>query len=150
MENEPNIEISINGEPFKVNRENTVLFTFIGKLAVFNHVFLMVDEEREESSVKGGYLFAGQPCYEELRAFVEENNYPQHINMNEVADCDRDAWETMFQATQKGQKVIDTTATEGPPKYSEPLPELTGRWEEKDITDLLDNESFPKEWEDDK
>ena len=93
MENEPVLEITMNGEKLLAHRGNTSLFTFIGELAVYDHIFIMTDEENNS----GGYLFKNQEIWHDMAGFLFENLYPMHLNLDEVADCDRNAFEhTMY------------------------------------------------------
>lgn len=90
---EPVLEITMNGETLRATRGNTSLFTFIGELACYDHVFIVTDEQ----SNIGSYLFRNQEIFHQLASFLVENLYPMHLNLDEVADCDRNAFEhTMY------------------------------------------------------
>lgn len=96
MEQEPRLEITMNGERFVATRENTSLFTFLGELAVYDHIFIQTGEE-DDTVMTGGYLFKNQEVWHEMAGFLFENLYPMHLNLPEVADCDRRAFEaTMY------------------------------------------------------
>lgn len=93
MENEPVLEITMNGEKLLATRDNTSLFTFVGELACFDHVFIVTDEENNV----GGYLFRNQEIFPQLAGFLFENMYPMHLNLPEVAECDQRAFDaTMY------------------------------------------------------
>lgn len=85
------LELNLGGEIFQMRRDNTSLFRFAGELAIYDHVFF-VQEELEPGRIAGTYLFAANPAYPQIRAFIEQHNYPQHINLQEAAQCDIDAW----------------------------------------------------------
>ena len=94
MENEPaadELDITISGEPYRMNRNNSSLFTFCGELAVYNHLFL-VQEEKEEAAV-GTYVWKSCPAFQQLVSFVVEHAYPMHLNLTEVAQCDMNAFD---------------------------------------------------------
>lgn len=111
MEQEPALEITMNGEKLIAHRGNTALFTFIGELAVYDHVFILTDEETNS----GGYLFKNQKIWSEMTSFLLENLYPMHLNMEEVAECDRIAFEnTMYPDIRTHESFPDTwLATDG-------------------------------------
>lgn len=76
-----------NGEEIEASRENTALYTFIGKAALYNHVFVAVDDEN------GIYTFQDSPHFMEMARFAINNEFPLHLNLFEVQDCDREAYE---------------------------------------------------------
>lgn len=89
------LPITCNGEPFNVDRFNTTLYTFIGELGMYNHVFIRTsDEESEDTS--GGFAFQcappDNPVFQQLASFVLEHNFPMVLNMTRVPPCDRDAF----------------------------------------------------------
>lgn len=93
--NEPALEVTMNGERFLATRENTTLFQFFGHLAVYDHVFIQTSFE--DSTPKGAYLFRNQEVWGDLVDFIVTNEYPQHVCLREVAQCDVDAFErTMY------------------------------------------------------
>ena len=93
MEQEPSMNISFpDGFEFEAKPDNTVLFTFMGKLALYDHVFFIRDEEKGQ----GSYLFNLHSSYEEVKGYMLENGYPAHINMQEVAECDMNAFDHML------------------------------------------------------
>lgn len=111
MENEPVLEITMNGEKILAHRGNTSLFTFLGELAVYDHIFILVDEE----SNSGGYLFKNQEIWHEMAGYLFENLYPMHLNLDEVADCDRNAFDhTMYTDIRSTDTFPETwLATDG-------------------------------------
>lgn len=86
------LELIINGEEFLATRHNTSLFTFLGELSCYDHVFILKDEETGE----GGYLFKNQTVFNDLGAFIVAHSFPMHLNMTEVAECDQDAFNGTF------------------------------------------------------
>ena len=85
------LNFSLGGEPFEMTPDNASLFTFVGQGALYNHVFLVL-EELEENHFKGTYVFSESPAYETLATFILENEYPAHINQRQPAACDLDAY----------------------------------------------------------
>lgn len=100
MENEPDdvLEITVSGEPFEINRYNTSLFTFIGELALKDHVFLVLKDD--ENGVEGTYIweYFQEDAYVALAGFIIEHDFPQHLNATQMAQCDDDAWENAIKA----------------------------------------------------
>jgi hypothetical protein len=92
MEDEPIIRLSFNGEDLEARRDNASLFTFMGELACYDHVFI-VSLDDEENTVYN-YIFCSNDSYDELRQALQDNDYTQHLNMNEVADMDVRSFES--------------------------------------------------------
>ena len=93
MEPEPKLEITVEGEKFYATRQNASVFTFLGDMAVYDHVFIVVDEARGEA----GYLFKNSPVYDEMVAFMINHAFPAHLNLEEPAECDLQAFDqTMY------------------------------------------------------
>ena len=92
MENspEPIIELNLNGEKFEATRDNTTLFQFFGRLAIYNHIFLEMG--REDDKPMGAYLFSDHPVYPQLEELIVAYEFPQHLALREVGECDVDAW----------------------------------------------------------
>lgn len=93
-ENDPRLKLTMNGQEFECSRENTSMFTFIGHLAMYDHIFVLMDEETNS----GAYLFKeNQKAWQEMAGYLIEYQFPMHLNMTEVGQCDVDAFErTMF------------------------------------------------------
>lgn len=95
-EEEPRLKLTMNGEEIYATRDNTTLFQFFGHLAMYDHVFVQLNDDSEEVA-RGAYLFNNQAIFDDLVDFIVTNEYPQHVCMREVAQCDVDAWnQTMF------------------------------------------------------
>jgi len=92
IENEPKFTIQMPDGEFEATRHNTSMFRHMGELALYDHVFFADEEES-----KGTYLFSVHPAFEEVTGFMEENGYPAHINLQEVADCDREAFDELIE-----------------------------------------------------
>lgn len=92
MENEPQAELHLpNSEVFLAKRDTATLWTFMGKLAVYNHVFCaeVVDQEVKQSF----YVFNFIEGYDQLTSYMVENQYPAHLNLNEIGKNDVEAYE---------------------------------------------------------
>lgn len=97
MENSPEPQMNIigaDGSTFEAIRENTTLFTHLGRLACFDHVFIHTHGELEDQIV-GTYVFRDNDQFEDMAAYMWENDYPMILNRLAVSDCDRIAWENM-------------------------------------------------------
>lgn len=85
------LELNVMGESFRANRFNTTLFTFFGELALYNHVFLEMSQQDEET-VTGAYVFCDNNVYEALARHIVSNDFPMVLNRTDVPACDQDAW----------------------------------------------------------
>lgn len=87
MNEQPEIlRLNIGGEELEFGRENVSLFTFLGHLAAYDHVFLV--KENEEGEDECLYIFQTHEGYTEVKDFVVRNNYPQHMHLTEVSPTD--------------------------------------------------------------
>lgn len=82
------------GREFDSTPLNTTLFTYLGRLACYDHVFIQTGDE-DDATMVGTYVFNTHPVYPEMTQFMLENNYPMVLNRIEVPDCDVDAWQRM-------------------------------------------------------
>lgn len=81
---------------FLMTRYNARLYTFAGHLATRNHVFLMTEQESEDRAY-GTYIFAHNSAYEDLENWMFYYEYPMILNMNEVQQCDEDAFQNSLE-----------------------------------------------------
>lgn len=89
----PSMKIEFgDGRIFEATPENSTIFTFAGRLAMYDHVFFTTNEEENY----GTYLFSVHEGYQEITTFMVENEYPWHGNLREVAECDIDAYDKML------------------------------------------------------
>lgn len=91
MENESFAHIRFEHGEMDATSENTSLYTFIGHLALMNHVWLMVDEQH------GSRIWAqippNNPAYESLAPLVVESGAELHLNIRTPNKSDSDAFE---------------------------------------------------------
>lgn len=90
-EEEPFAELNLpNGEVFLAKRDTATLFTFMGALAVYNHVFCyeLKDEEVEQSF----YIFSHVDGYDRLVNYMLEESYPAVLNQLSVSPSDQEAY----------------------------------------------------------
>lgn len=91
-EEEPDsVELLIGETTFNMNRHNTSLFTFLGALATHDHIFLV--HEQEETRAYGTYVWNYNEHYQALAEFIMEHDFPAHLNMLAVGQCDLDAYD---------------------------------------------------------
>lgn len=92
-ENEPSFSFEMpNHGEFEATRDNTVMFRHMGRLAMYDHVFFIRDAEKGQ----GTYLFSHHPSYPQLADWLMDNDFPAHINLRQVAQCDIDAFDSMI------------------------------------------------------
>lgn len=93
-EKEPVIGINIGETRFEMTRRNTFLYTFLGKAALYNHVFLKRDDlpETGDGNILGTYIFKdltpNQEVWNRLESTLKENEYPQYLNHAEASEVD--------------------------------------------------------------
>lgn len=99
-EEEPALNIKLDGQEFEINRRNTMLYTFIGELAIYDHIFITTCEE--EGRQTGTYIFKPNKGYMDLATFMMEKAFPAQLNMPRVADCDVQAFENHYLRDVRG------------------------------------------------
>jgi hypothetical protein len=94
-----NLEIGLNGKDFEVTRHNTSLFTYLGGLAIHDHVFMVI-KDNGDGSCEGTHVFKAflPEAYDALEEHIVEHNFPQHRYLNDVAQIDEDAFQQAVQA----------------------------------------------------
>jgi hypothetical protein len=91
-EHDPGMILHINGgEEFLATPENSTLYSFVGHLAIYDHAFFVKDEEEGA----GFYIFNQHPSFDEMAQHMMENDYPAHLNLRQVAECDILAFDGM-------------------------------------------------------
>lgn len=93
-ENEPRAVLHIPDGERELNRGNARLYTHMGHLAIYDHVFVSGDEE-----LLGFYVFNFVGGFDELKDFMLRNEYPSYLNMTEVSQGDIDAYDRVIQAS---------------------------------------------------
>ena len=91
-EQEPVARLNLpNGETFEVKRDTASLYTFMGALAIYNHVYCydVKDQEVQQSF----YIFNFVKGYNELAEYMQQNEYTQHLNLPEISRSDKEAYE---------------------------------------------------------
>lgn len=91
----PAMKLSFGSREFEATPDNTSLFQFMGRLACYNHVFMQTNEEDEEPT--GTYVFNQHPVYPQMIEYMIANDYPMHLNLRQVAECDVNAFNQMVQ-----------------------------------------------------
>lgn len=98
MENEPSIRINLGEQKFEMTRENSFLYTFLGRAALYNHIFLKRDDlpQREDGNITGTYLFKGimpdNGIFDRIAEKMHEGEFPLYLNQPRVSQCDVDAY----------------------------------------------------------
>ena len=91
-EQEPSMNLRINGGEFRATRDNTSLFQFFGRLAIYDHIFVQTGME-DDNTLTGAYIFSNFPKWVDMVDYMVTNEYPQHVALREVAECDKRAFD---------------------------------------------------------
>ncbi len=97
-EREPVINLNVeDGASFELNRLNTSLFRFMGRLGIYNHVFYHdIHEEEVQTSF---YIFRFAPQYPLIEKYMLENQFTIHDNMTTISETDIRAYESALHKT---------------------------------------------------
>lgn len=79
--------ISFNNEKHEITPENTFVFHHLGKLALYDHIFIALLEEQG-----GAYIWNDDENYPSLLDYCEAGDAVIHSNLRSVADCDQEAF----------------------------------------------------------
>lgn len=91
-ENEPVARLNLpNGEVFEAKRESAHLYTFLGKYALYNHVYCFDIQDNEVQ--QAFYIFDFIQGFDELASYMVENDYPLMLNQLEPTKGDMEAYE---------------------------------------------------------
>lgn len=87
MENkEPFAHLNVNGERHEMRQDNTSLFRHLGHHAIYDHVFILLPEDR------AAYIWNGMEGYDALATAAVENECTLHLNLPEAGDMDQQAF----------------------------------------------------------
>lgn len=104
--NEPKVTIEVNGKSFEFLRNNTTLWTFMGRTAI-DHIWL--EDHIDEDNVMNGTRFFrelfNEGDFDRLSVYMVEAEYETHLNLREVPDADLEAY-IGFSTSADG--IIDT------------------------------------------
>ena len=96
MEDEPILELELGGKELLSHRHNTSLFSFLGTqmidgtredISAYDHIFVSTSDE-ENGVMQGKYIFKTHKVFPEILSFMQNHGWPEHRNLNQVADCD--------------------------------------------------------------
>lgn len=96
QEDLPTITLHMETGEFVASPINTTLFTFLGRLAIYNHIFVQTGDEDDRVMV-GTYVFSTHSVYQDIVNFMVEEDFPMMLNRLEVPDCDVNAYNRMIE-----------------------------------------------------
>ena len=94
------------GETIYCDRYNTLVNTYIGKLSVFNHVYIDLDINDPEANCMR--IFKGSEGYNPIIDFIAKNKFMALINQCEVEEQVVDSY--------VGLHTVDLSTTKGIPR----------------------------------
>lgn len=104
-EEEPVFRVDINEQTYDLRREDLTVYTFLGRAAVFNHVF---STYQHEGQTKGAWTFAYEELHGPLSRFAEENNSLMILNADTPSPRDVEVYVR--------KQTRDLRGTEGVPE----------------------------------
>lgn len=107
------MRVTIGDEEYEIGPDQASLFTFLGKRAMYDHVFLQLNQD-DDGTATGAYVFSSlRPAmYEEMRDYMMDYDFPLHLNLREVAECDIAAYDDMVDRETKDLEDVDTVPAE--------------------------------------
>lgn len=102
-EAEPIIRLAIGEEEHEITRTSGHLYTHMGHLAMYDHLFLVT--RAEGTQLSGMFLFRNLQLREELFAEIQEymieNDYHTDLNRPQVTEDDSKAYDDTVEAWTK-------------------------------------------------
>lgn len=96
MENEPKMNFTMeDGSNVEGTRYNTSLWSFLGKAALYNHVYVAASDEFAI------YIFQTMPDFAKAARFALDNDLPIHMHIPEPSEEDVEAYENYIQSNLK-------------------------------------------------
>lgn len=90
------LKLTLMGEENLYHARDVKLYTFVGALACYNHVFFTERTEDDGGElVNYAYLFSSHPVYEDVAKFIIENDWPQNLNNWHIDDEDIQAFDVL-------------------------------------------------------
>jgi hypothetical protein len=90
-EQDPKLIIKVNSNDYEMNRRNSFLYTFLGDLAIHDHIFLVTNPEENEGTFIFKVIY--QQEFDELSLYMINNHFTAHLNAQQVSECDADAFD---------------------------------------------------------
>lgn len=95
FEPEP-LRIDTEDGTFEFDRKHAYLYTFIGELACYDHVFLLHEVEEGEEVPTAEYIWSDNEIYPLIAEYLKDNDFPQCINSPTVQKQDREVFSWHF------------------------------------------------------
>lgn len=92
---EPFAFVNAGGERYGANCENTSVYQHLGKLALYDNVFVQISEK------SGIYVWKHNPRYDSIATLAVENTATLHLNLREVSELDLNAYDKFVLADLK-------------------------------------------------
>jgi hypothetical protein len=90
---EPKMNFTMeDGTNVEATRYNTSLWSFLGRAALYDHVYVAANDD---FSI---YIFQAMPDFAIAAKFVIENEFPLHLHIPEPAEEDLEAYERFIQS----------------------------------------------------
>lgn len=77
------------GNEFLYDRQSAFLYTFMGRLSCYDHVFLLHYAEGDEVPT-GTYVWSDDPLYDKVADYIQDNDFPQCLNGFKVSKQDKE------------------------------------------------------------
>lgn len=102
-EREPKLTSEMNNAEYEVKRDNSQLWTFIGRAAL-DHIWLQHHVEDDGISVGSRFwreLFEDDVMFNRIACYMVAQSYEAHTNLIEVPETDMDAYVRFNSANEK-------------------------------------------------
>lgn len=101
-ENEPFGIVTTETGEYPVTPSNAVVYSHIGALSVYNHIFVVTDREKK----LGTYVWTHMSNFDQLHEDAIVNGCTLHTNLRQVAEVDKRNYEQQVLADLDGQDTI--------------------------------------------
>lgn len=108
-EHDPSMRLSIGSKEFLATPSNAHLYTHIGRLAMYDHLFLIEDTEGEE--LTGMFVFkqlhVQEEAFTEIGNFMANNGFHCDINRTQAAEGDIAQYDAVIAAMVGDLEIPD-------------------------------------------
>ena len=103
-EQEPTINLKVGSHEFELRHSNAEIFHYMGSLAVWNHLFIL---DNEDDEIKRGtfvpQIIIGEESFMEIMVMMLKKEYPARLNQREVAPGDVEIITKMAKGTDEDE-----------------------------------------------
>ena len=107
-EKEPKLTFELNNSEYEVKRDNSQLWTYLGRTAI-DHVWIEHNLENDGTAVGSRFwreVFEDDEMFNRIANYMVAHNYESHISLRDVPECDVDAYVRFSSANDQELELL--------------------------------------------